>query len=98
MKGILVPLTGIMLCAATLHSVAGDALETKQDAELHAAVTDMPDTIDMSHADPIAWGTLPLANQVDVKSPATDPGTDELRSSNPLQQAALARAALLPDI
>ena len=39
MKGILVPLTGIMLCAATLNSVAGDALETKQEAELHAAVT-----------------------------------------------------------
>ena len=61
MKQILLPLTGIMLCAATLHSAADPAAppQTKQAKELHAAVTDIPDIIDMSHADPGTWHSLP---------------------------------------
>jgi hypothetical protein len=96
MKGILLPL---MLCAATLHSAAGDTavpLQTKQGTGLHAAVTDMPDIIDMSHADPKTWHTLPSAAQVYGQSPAHNPGSEELRSPNSLQQATLARTILSP--
>ena len=67
MKGILLVLPGVMLCAATLHSAAADPavlLETKTGEELHSAVTDMPDIIDMSHADPKTWHSLPPAAQV----------------------------------
>ncbi len=67
MKGILLVLPGVMLCAATLHSAAADPavpLQTKTGEELHSAVTDMPDIIDMSHADPKTWHSLPPAAQV----------------------------------
>ena len=67
MKGILLALTGAMLCAAQLHSAAaGPAvpLQSKTGEELHAAVTDMPEIIDMSHADPKTWHSLPPAAQV----------------------------------
>jgi hypothetical protein len=67
MKGVLPSLTGIMLCAATLHVGAADPaapLQTKQGAELRAAVTDLPDRIDMSYADPKTWHSLPPAAQV----------------------------------
>ncbi|MGH6865077.1 MAG: hypothetical protein ACREDO_02605 [Methyloceanibacter sp.] len=67
MKGFLLPLTGIMLCAATLHSAAADPavpLQTKHGEELRAAVTDMPDIFDMSYADPKTWLSLPPAAQV----------------------------------
>ena len=57
MKVYLLPLTSIMLCAATLHSLA----QSKQGSEFHAAVTDMPSTIDMSYADPKTWHNLPPA-------------------------------------
>jgi hypothetical protein len=71
MKGILLPLTGIMLCAAPFHSTAADPavpLQTKQGEESHAVVTDMPDIIDMSHADPRTWHGLPRAAQVNDRS------------------------------
>ena len=67
MKAILLSLTGAMLYAATLHSTAADPavpLQTKTGEELHSAVTDMPDIIDMSHADPKSWHSLPPAAQV----------------------------------
>ena len=54
----------IMLCAATLHGPTADPaapLQTKQGEELHAAITDMPDTVDMSYADPKTWNSLPPA-------------------------------------
>ena len=77
MKGILLSLTGVMLCAATVHSAAADStvpLESKMGEELHAAVTDMPEIIDMSHADPKSWYSLPpfydqgLAREVEFPS------------------------------
>jgi hypothetical protein len=61
MRRILVALTGIMLCAATLHS---DPALPRQGEEMSAAATDMPDIIDMSHADPKSWHSLPPAAQV----------------------------------
>ena len=63
----LLQLTGIMLCAATLHGATADpaaSLQTKQGEELHAAITDMPDIVDMSYADPSTWNSLPPAAQV----------------------------------
>jgi hypothetical protein len=62
----LLPLTGIMLCAATVHGATADPapLQTKQGEELHAAVTDMPDVVDMSYADPKTWNSLPPAAEV----------------------------------
>lgn len=66
MKEFLLKLTGVMLSAASLHSAAADPAvpQTKQGEELHAAVTDVPDIIDMSHADPKTWHGLPPAAQV----------------------------------
>ena len=66
MKTLLL-LTGIMLCATTLHGPTADpaaSLQTKQGEELHAAITDMPDTVDMSYADPKTWNSLPPAAQI----------------------------------
>ena len=66
MKRILPALTGIMLCAAT-HSNAGDSavpLQCETGKEMRAAVTDIPEIVDMSHADPKAWHSLPPAAQV----------------------------------
>ena len=60
-------LTAIMLCAATLNGATADPaapLQTKQGEELHAAITDMPDIVDMSYADPKTWNSLPPAAQV----------------------------------
>jgi hypothetical protein len=60
MKGILPSLAGLMLIASTLHSGAAECLlQSKSSKNLHAAVTDMPDIIDMSHADPKTWHSLP---------------------------------------
>jgi hypothetical protein len=66
MKGILPALTGIMLCAATTHSNAADSapLQYETGKEMHAAVTDTPEIVDMSHADPKTWHRLPPATQV----------------------------------
>lgn len=64
----LLELTGIMLCAATLHNATADpatSLRTKQGGEeLHAAITDMPDIVDMYYADPKTWNSLSPAAQV----------------------------------
>ena len=67
MRRILVALTGIMLCAVTLPSNAADPAPNPQGKigeEVHAAVTDMPETIDMSYADPKTWHRLPPAARV----------------------------------
>lgn len=66
MTEFLLKLTGVMVCAAIMHSIAAERavpLQTKQVEELHAAVTDMPDIIDMSNADPRTWQSLPPAAQ-----------------------------------
>jgi len=66
MKRILPPLMGVMLCVLPLHSAMADPAvsQTKEEEEFHAAVTDMPAIIDMSHADPKTWHSLPSAAQV----------------------------------
>jgi len=62
MKNMLPSLAGIVLCALALNSAAADptALRpTRPGQELHAAVTDTPNIVDMSHADPKTWHSLP---------------------------------------
>ena len=64
MKDMLPPLVGVVLCTLALNSAAADPaapLPMKAGKELHSAVTDMPDIIDMSHADPKTWDRLPPA-------------------------------------
>jgi hypothetical protein len=67
MKELLPSLTGIllcMLCTLAWHVADADTtlpLSTKPGEELRAAVTDMPDIIDMSHADPGTWHNVPTA-------------------------------------
>ena len=65
MKGILPALTGIILCAPTMHSTAADSAPLQYEArkEMHAALTDTPEIVDMSHADPMTWHRLPPAAQ-----------------------------------
>jgi hypothetical protein len=67
MKELLPSLTGIllcMLCTLAWHVAGADTtppLSTEPGQALRAAVTDMPDIIDMSHADPRTWHNLPTA-------------------------------------
>ena len=64
MNQILAPLTCAMLSVAPFHSVATNPaipLQSQMGDELHSAVTDMPAIIDMSHADPKTWHSLPPA-------------------------------------
>ena len=58
------PLIGIALFSATLQCAAADSavlLQIKHGEEAHAVVTDIPDIVDMSYADPKTWDLLPLA-------------------------------------
>jgi hypothetical protein len=66
MNAIILLLTSL-LSAAAIHTVANDAARARNPSELHAAVVDIPATIDMSHADPLTWHTAP--GPVDVKIP-----------------------------
>ena len=87
MKGSLMPLA-VILCAATLHNAAGDTavpLQTKRGTELHAAVTDMPDIIDMSYADPKTWHSLPPAAQVYNPSHSHTLASEEVKFLNSIR-------------
>jgi hypothetical protein len=86
MKEILLALTGITLSATTLHSNAADPpapLQYETGKETHAAVTDMPEIVDMSHADPKSWHSLPPAAQVPDQVLAQDLGMQVRFSSRP---------------
>ena len=85
MKRILLPITGVMFGVVTLDSAISDTaapLQTTQSTELRAAITDMPHIIDMSHADPKTWHTLPSADAVYPQSPAYVPASEELQRVN----------------
>ena len=62
MNGTQLVLTGVVLGAIALNP--GVPHQWKMGQELHAAVTDMPEIIDMSHADPRAWHGLLRGGQV----------------------------------
>ncbi len=56
-----------MDAARTFLASSGDPAvphQWKMGQELHAAVTDMPEIVDMSHADPKTWHRLPRDGQV----------------------------------
>jgi hypothetical protein len=64
MKNMLPSLMGVVLGTLALNSAAADPtapLPSRPDGVWHAAVTDMPGIIDMSHADPRTWDRLPPA-------------------------------------
>ena len=85
MKGILPALMGIMICAAT-HGNAADStvpLQYETGKEMRAAVTDMPEIVDMSHADPKTWHSLPPAAQVYAQAPSQQMGLPVQFSSRP---------------
>ena len=62
MNGTQLVLTGVVLGAIALNPAVPH--QWKMGQELHAAVTDMPEIIDMSYADPRAWHGLPRGCQV----------------------------------
>ena len=69
MNEVLLWLAVLTPCAFTLHSdVDGTTvpLRTNPGIEVHAAVTDMPKIIDLSHANPKTWHTLPPAAPTEV--------------------------------
>ena len=63
MKRIFLALTGIVFCAAT-HGNANDPTLPPPGKIGSAAVTDLPEIIDMSYADPETWHSLPPAARV----------------------------------
>jgi hypothetical protein len=90
MSRVLLALASIVLCG-TVPSAAADPagpLHTNRGEELHAAVTDVPEIVDMSYADPKTWHNLPPAAQVGDQSPAPIQGPEELQF--PTQQPSLA--------
>ena len=65
MKRLLV-LMAIPFAMAT-QAIADDAFKTHNRAELHAAVTDIPVIVDMSHADPLTWHSAPGPVEIEVQ-------------------------------
>ena len=71
MKTILLGLTGLVCCLVLivadpvraeqtrLELNPGDGVTLAEHEGIHAARVDMPREIDMSHASPDSWGTLP---------------------------------------
>jgi hypothetical protein len=63
---ILPALTSITLCATMTSAGADPApFQINRGQELHSAVTDVTDAVDMSFADPKTWHSLPPAGQLD---------------------------------
>jgi hypothetical protein len=98
MKTVFLRLTGLVLCGV-LVSVVNPFIEAKLDLNpacaaaslpehegVHAARVDMPSVIDMSHASPETWGTLPppvdLFEFEQLRAPV--PPLDEYDISDPM--------------
>jgi hypothetical protein len=97
-KRLLLPLMGSILCAATPQSAAADPavpFQTKPGEEVHAALTDMPVIIDMSHADPKTWRALPSVAQV-YGHPPTDLAFEEFGIPDAIRQSILALRVHFP--
>ena len=77
MRRTLIALMGIT-CYTALAAASQQAPELSPDREaLRAAVTDTPETINMSYADPKTWHRLPSADGTDLRSPAPPLHPDE---------------------
>jgi hypothetical protein len=59
---------------------------SEQGNEVHAAVVDIPDVIDMSHASPDTWQTLPPPKEFDDDPPISVPKPDEVDLPRPPRQ------------
>ncbi len=86
MNSSLLALMSGLLCAATLQSATADPavpllIETSE--EVNSVVTDVPEIIDMSRADPKTWHKLPSTAYIHDQSPA-DVGSQELEFSDSL--------------
>jgi hypothetical protein len=66
MKPFLLPLT-ILLFATATQAVANYAAVNRNPSELHAAVTDIPLAVDLSHADPLTWHSAPGPVEVKIR-------------------------------
>jgi hypothetical protein len=77
---ILLALTSITLCA-TMTSAGADPvpLQINRGQELHSAVTDVTDAVDMSFADPKTWHSLPPAGQLDEQTRSLYSRSNELQ-------------------
>jgi hypothetical protein len=53
--------------AMAAPAIASDAPKTHDRAELHAAMTDIPVKVDMSHADPLTWHSAPGPVEIEVQ-------------------------------
>jgi hypothetical protein len=87
-KRFLLPLTGILLCAAAPQNASADSavsLQTEMGGQLHAAVTDMPEIVDMSYADPAMWHRLPRTAPVYEESLSHAADVEELKFLNSLR-------------
>jgi hypothetical protein len=66
---ILPALTSITPCATMTSAGADPApFQINRGQELHSAVTDVTDAVDMSFADPKTWHSLPPAGQLDEQT------------------------------
>ena len=66
MKIIPLTLMGVSFAIAA-QAIASDAPNTHSRAGLHATVTDIPITVDLSYADPLTWHRLPRAEEIEVQ-------------------------------
>jgi hypothetical protein len=95
MKTVFLRLTGLVLCGVLVSpfieakldlNPACAAASLPEHEGVHAARVDMPSVIDMSHASPETWGTLPppvdLFEFEQLRAPA--PPLDEYDISDPM--------------
>jgi hypothetical protein len=89
MKTFLLGLTGLVCCGVLivadpvraeqtrLELKPGDGVTLAEHEGIHAARVDMPHEIDMSHASPDRWGTLPPPVDLFERLRAPAPPVDE---------------------
>lgn len=88
MKTILLGLTGLVFCGVLVVAVnpveaeqlrlnPGNGISLPEHEGIHAARVDMPSLIDMSHASPDRWGTLPPPVDLFERLRAPAPPLDE---------------------
>jgi hypothetical protein len=86
---ILPALTSITLCATMTSAGADPApFQINRGQELHSAVTDVTDAVDMSFADPKTWHSLPPAGQLDEQTRRLYSRSNELQLPAPTKPKA----------
>jgi len=88
MKTVFLGLTGLVFCGVLVGTVnpvgaerldlnPGNGVSLPEHEGIHAARVDMPSLIDMSHASPDRWGTLPPPVDLFERFRAPAPPLDE---------------------